>query len=67
MSLCPQAFAKEYYKMSVVEIIYEAKCKHCKFAKPIYKGKKTLTQCDKKKEQIRLRDKARKEFELQWT
>lgn len=50
--------------MPTVEMIFEARCKHCKFAKPIYKGKRTLTQCDKKKEQIRLRDKACKEFEL---
>lgn len=43
-----------------MEIIYEAKCKHCAF----HKVSKRKTFCTKKQEQIRLKDTACNKFEL---
>lgn len=62
--------------MAIVEIIYEAKCKHCKYFKPYYplkkdgiKSKKKHNRCDnsdnsKRNWDLTLKDKACTKFEF---
>jgi hypothetical protein len=52
--------------MAIVEIIYDAKCKHCSNLKEIYKGKRKLHECKISGNQITLKDKACKEFKFQY-
>lgn len=48
----------------IVEIRYEARCKHCKKSKRTMKGKRVITMCKETDTQIALRDKACSKFEL---
>jgi hypothetical protein len=55
--------------MATIEITYEAKCKHCKYLKEDYLGKRKLHKCKNKNSwhfgyYRRLKDKACKNIEL---
>lgn len=56
-------------KMATIEITYEAKCKHCKYLKEDYLGKRKLHKCKNENSwhfgyYRRLKDKACKNIEL---
>lgn len=50
--------------MSVVEIIYDAKCKHCKHFDYKYKGKRKEYRCNITLEKLTLKSKICDKFEL---
>lgn len=53
--------------MPIVEIRYEAKCKHCQFLKPFWEGKRKFYKCSNDqsgRDRITLRDKSCDQFKL---
>jgi hypothetical protein len=50
--------------MSVLEIYYDAKCKHCLNLKKIKKGKRKLHECKITEIQVTLKTKACKDFKI---
>lgn len=49
---------------AVIEIYYDAKCKHCIMLKEVYKGKRKKHECKVTGESITLKTKACKDFRL---
>lgn len=50
--------------MATIEIVYDAKCKHCLNLKEIRKGKRKLHECKVTGDQITLKTLACKDFKL---
>lgn len=48
----------------IVEIIYDAKCKHCQHFKRYSKGKRTAHKCNLTEEPLTLKSKVCDKFEL---
>lgn len=50
--------------MTIVEMIYDAKCKHCANIKPYYQGKRKYHRCKVHDRRVTLIDKGCRDFKL---